>query len=158
MAIPLVHEIIQPMRRSPASGPRRHPCAANHAGYDASERSFQMPAPADHQLLFGLLALQNGLISQVQLVAAFQSWTLDRTRSLAEQLEARGDLDGDGRTAVEAMVAMYVKKHGGNTEKCLAAIPAGRSTRESLARLNDPELHATLGHVGAGHPSTQEGE
>jgi hypothetical protein len=42
-----------------------------------------MPAPAGRQLLFGLLALQNGLINQVQLVAAFQAWTLDKARSLA---------------------------------------------------------------------------
>ena len=35
--------------------------------------SLRMPAAADRQLLFGLLALQNGLISQVQLVAAFQA-------------------------------------------------------------------------------------
>jgi hypothetical protein len=34
----------------------------------------------DRNLLFGLLALQNGLINQVQLVAAFQAWTLDRAR------------------------------------------------------------------------------
>ncbi len=30
---------------------------------------------AAHDLLFGMLALQNGLIDQIQLVAAFQSWT-----------------------------------------------------------------------------------
>ena len=35
---------------------------------------------ADRNLLFGLLALQNGLIDQVQLVAAFQAWTLDKAR------------------------------------------------------------------------------
>jgi serine/threonine-protein kinase len=117
-----------------------------------------MPATADRHLLFGLLALQNGLISQVQLVAAFQAWTLDKARSLAEQLEARGDLDADGRAAVEAMVALHIKKHGGNTENSLASIPAGRSTRESLARLGDPEIDATLGHVDSGHRSTQEGD
>ncbi len=43
-------------------------------------------------LLFGMLALQNGVINQGQLVAAFQAWTLDKARSLAEHLEARGDL------------------------------------------------------------------
>ena len=36
---------------------------------------------ADRDLLFGLLALQNGLIDQGQLVAAFQAWTLDKARS-----------------------------------------------------------------------------
>ena len=47
----------------------------------------------DRNLLFGLLALQNGLIDQVKLVAAFQAWTLDKGRSIAEHLVDRGDLD-----------------------------------------------------------------
>jgi hypothetical protein len=39
-----------------------------------------MAAPAaDRNLFFGLLALQNGLINQGQLVAAFQAWTLDKS-------------------------------------------------------------------------------
>ena len=57
-----------------------------------------MPAvAADRDLLFGLLALQNGLIDQVQLVAAFQAWTLEKSQSLASHLEARGDLTGTRR-------------------------------------------------------------
>ena len=42
---------------------------------------------AHHDLLFGLLALQNGLIDQGQLVAAFQAWTRDKVRPLAEHLD-----------------------------------------------------------------------
>src|SRR5215831_3105467 len=86
-------------------------------------------------LLFGLLALQNGLIDQSRLVAAFQAWTFDKVRPLADHLVARGDLDGEQRAGVEAMVALHLKKHGGDAEKSLAAIPAGRSARESLAAL-----------------------
>ena len=52
---------------------------------------------ADRDLLFGLLALQNGLIDQVQLVAAFQAWTRDKARPLADHLVARGDLDAEQR-------------------------------------------------------------
>src|SRR5262249_45568703 len=37
-------------------------------------------------------------------------------------------------------------------------IPAGRSTRESLAKLGDPDIGATLGHVGSGHGSTEDGD
>jgi serine/threonine-protein kinase len=132
------------------------PWAVGHAGNDAVARSFAMPAAADRHLLFGLLALQNGLISQVQLVAAFQAWALDKARGLAEQLEARGDLDRDGRAAVEALLALHLKKHGGITEKSLASFLAGRSTRESLARLGDAEINATLGHVGSGPAATRE--
>ena len=108
---------------------------------------------ADRNLLFGLLALQNGLIDQAQLVAAFQAWTLEKDRPLAEHLVARGDLDADDRGVVEALVARHLKKHGGSTAKSLAALPAGRSTQRSLAGLDDPELAASLAGlpgVGAG--------
>jgi serine/threonine-protein kinase len=103
---------------------------------------------ANENLLFGLLALQNGLINQVQLVAAFQAWTLDRARGLAGHLVARGDLDAEQRAGVEAMVALHLKKHGGDTEKSLAAIPAGRATRESLGQIGDAVIHATLARLG----------
>jgi hypothetical protein len=33
---------------------------------------------ADRHLLFGLIALQHGIINQGQLLAAFQEWTLER--------------------------------------------------------------------------------
>ena len=51
-------------------------------------------------LLFGLLALQNGLIDQGALFAAFAGWTRDKARSLADHLVVRGGLDADGRAAV----------------------------------------------------------
>jgi serine/threonine-protein kinase len=105
---------------------------------------------ADRNLLFGLLALQNGLINQRQLVAAFQAWTLDRACALADHLIGCGDLDADQRAGVEAMVSLHLKKHGGSAEKSLAAIPAGRSTRESLAALADPVIDQTLTQLASG--------
>jgi tRNA A-37 threonylcarbamoyl transferase component Bud32 len=116
-----------------------------------------MPTPdADRNLLFGLLALQNGLIDQSKLVAAFQAWTLDKDRPLADHLVARGDLEPNQRAVVEAMVGLHLKKHGGSTEQSLAAIPTGRSTRESLARLADPEMKASLARLGPGLPRLHE--
>jgi serine/threonine protein kinase len=105
---------------------------------------------ADHHHLFGLLALQNGLIDQVQLVAAFQAWTRDKARPLADHLVARGDLDPDQRAGVEAMVGWHLKKHGGDAARSLAAIPAGRFTRESLAALGDPAIEHSLTQVASG--------
>jgi len=105
---------------------------------------------AERNLLFGLLALQNGLIDQSKLVAAFQAWTLDKGRMLSDCLVARGDLDADDRAVVEALVERHIKKHGGDVERSLAAIPAGRSARENLARLGDPQIGATLAHIGSG--------
>jgi hypothetical protein len=107
-------------------------------------------------LLFGLLALQNGLIDQAQLLAAFHAWTRDKARPMADHLVARGDLDKDDRVAVEALVTQHLKRHGGDPEWSLAAINTGRSTRESLARVGDADIEASLGHLGPA--STQAGE
>ena len=105
-----------------------------------------MSVAVDKNLLFGLLALQNGLIDQVQLVAAFQAWTLDKARALADHLISLGHLNDAERAAVEAMADLHVAKHG-DLERSLAAISAGRSTYESLARLGDPDIEATLAQI-----------
>jgi serine/threonine protein kinase len=102
---------------------------------------------ADRHLLFGSLALQTGLIQQAQLVAAFHAWTCDKSRSLADHLIALGHIDAARRAAVEALADVHVVAQNGDVEKSLAAIPAGRSTRESLARLADADIAASLGRV-----------
>ena len=117
-----------------------------------------MTADAGRHLLFGLLALQNGIIGQVQLVAAFQAWTLDKSRSLADHLESRGDLDADDRGAVEALLARHLKRNGGDVEKSLAAVPSAKSTRANLAGLGDPDVEASLCHLGPSHVSTENAD
>src|SRR5262249_14719712 len=125
-----------------------------HIRSTAADRRHVMAA-ADRHLLFGLLALQVGLIDQGQLVAAFQAWTRDRARTLAEHLAARGDLDDEQRSLLEGLVAQHLKKHGGDVEESLAAVPVGRSIRDGLADLGDPDIGATLGHLGVAHPPTR---
>jgi eukaryotic-like serine/threonine-protein kinase len=114
-----------------------------------------MAADTDRHLLFGLIALQVGLIDQAQLVAAFQAWARDKTRSLADHLSDRGSLGADGRAAVEAMAAVHVKQHGGDAEQSLAAIPAGRATREELAALGDPDVTVTIAKFASGSTERQ---
>ncbi len=106
-------------------------------------------AAADRHLLFGLIALQVGLIDQAQLVAAFQAWARDKGRPLSEHLTERGGLDADDRLAVEAMVARHLSKRGDDVEKSLASIPAFRSTCEGLASIGEPAIEASLTHVGS---------
>ena len=113
---------------------------------------------ADRHLLFGLLALQTGLIQQAQLVAAFHAWTCDKSRSLAEHLIALGHLDTARRAPIEALAALHIDAQGGDVEKSLAAVPAGRSTRESLARLADVDIAASIGHLGAASTHADDAE
>ena len=113
---------------------------------------------ADRHLLLGLLALQNGLIHQSQLVAAFQAWTLEKSRPLADHLVALGHLSPAQRSVVEAMAALHLEAHGGEVEKSLAAVPAGKSTLESLAAVHDPEIERTLSRVGSARPPAEDGD
>jgi hypothetical protein len=113
-----------------------------------------MTAAADRNLLFGLLALQNCLIDQRQLIIAFQAWTRDKARSLAEHLAARGDLDADQRTGVETMVALHLKKHGGDVERSLAVI-GDPAIEQTLTRLTAAAFTGRL--VGAGVAVSMDG-
>jgi eukaryotic-like serine/threonine-protein kinase len=60
-----------------------------------------MIAAADRHLLYGLLALQTGIIDQGQLMVAFQAWTRDKSGSLADQVVARGDREADACAGLE---------------------------------------------------------
>src|SRR4051812_3521847 len=101
-------------------------------------------AGGERDLLFGLLALQVGLIDQAQLVAAFHAWTRDKARPLADHFRALGYLDDEQRGLVEALAAQHLKKHGGDAEKSLAAVGVEPSIRRSLAAAADPEINSTL--------------
>jgi serine/threonine protein kinase len=108
-----------------------------------------MDALADRNLLFGLLALQNGMIDQAALFVAFSTWTRDKVRSLADILLDQGAISADDRAMLAEMVAWHLKRHGGDPEKSLAAIAFGSSTRERLAALGDPDLARSLPLVGS---------
>jgi eukaryotic-like serine/threonine-protein kinase len=109
---------------------------------------------ADHHHLFGLLALQVGLIDQAQLVAAFHAWTRDKARPLADHLVALGYLTPEQRPVLSALAALHVEADGGDVEESLAAVRADRSIRDGLVDLGDPDIGATLGRVGSAHPPT----
>ena len=128
-------------------GPNRH---------DREVTNVLRSSDPSRDLLFGMLTLQFGLIDQGQLVAAFQALARAADRPLAEHLAVRGDLDAEQRAGVEAMVELHLKKHASDAGRSLAAIPAGRFTRETIARAAGAEFEATL--VGLGLASTQAGD
>src|SRR5262245_4283259 len=111
-----------------------------------------MPRPLDpsRDLLFGLLALQTGLINQAQLVAAFHGWTQARDRPMAEILAEQGALSAPCGTLVVGLVIGHLRRHGDDPDRSLAAISVGRSTRECLTQIGNPQLDASLARAGAG--------
>ncbi len=91
-------------------------------------------------LLFGLLAPQNGMLDQAQLVAAFGTWTLAKDRPMAEILFEQAVLEGSLSALLDSPVSAHLTLHGDDAEKSLAALDADRSTRERLSRPGDAEL------------------
>ncbi len=119
-----------------------------------------MPPSADtpRDLLFGLLALQNGLVNQPQLVAAFAAWTASPGRAMADLLVEQGAMTAPRRAVIEALLAEHLAAHGGDAERSLAAIPVGPTTRQSLAGLGDAALRRRVEDLLAAPTSTFGGD
>ena len=71
---------------------------------------------SDSSLLFGILALQNGLIEQPDLIAAFQCWFKERSRPMAQVLVERGALTESDRTMLDGLVRRHAEKQGSAVE------------------------------------------
>ena len=104
-------------------------------------------AAADCSLLFGILALQNGLIDQADLIAAFQAWSKDRSRPLSQVLLDRGALNESDRALLDGLVRRHLQKHGDSPERSLADVPVAAAVREGLRQLADPDLDASLARL-----------
>ncbi len=59
--------------------------------------------------------------------------------------------------AIDTLAVLHVEAHGGDLERSLAAIPAGISTRATLADLGNPDVDATLDRLNSGGDSTEPG-
>jgi serine/threonine protein kinase/tetratricopeptide (TPR) repeat protein len=98
----------------------------------------------DRNLLIGLLALQNNLITREQLVSAFSLWALDKSRVLADLLQEQQALKPDARSLLEALVQMHVAQHDGDPQQSLRALSSLGDARQELLSVASPELQASL--------------
>jgi serine/threonine protein kinase len=106
-----------------------------------------MSPSADRNLLFGILALQMDFITKGQLIAGMQAWVLAKEQPLAEHLAATGALRPEHRLLLEPLVEAHIRQHGNDPQQSLAAISSVGSLPDELAKLQDGQLAASLGHV-----------
>ena len=55
--------------------------------------------------VLGIIALQNDFITREALVAGFDAWVHDKSRTLAEILQSQGALSADDREVLDRLVA-----------------------------------------------------
>ncbi len=96
-------------------------------------------------LLFGLLALQTGLIDAPKLVAAFHAWGRDKGHSLADHLVYQGGLDPADRPLLEGLAEAHLRRHGGDSARSLAALADAPGVAEEVVKAAGPEIESTLG-------------
>jgi eukaryotic-like serine/threonine-protein kinase len=119
----------------------------------ATVESLVMSSRVDtsRDLLFGMLALQEGLVDSAQLIAAFRTWSQVKNRTLPEVLVQNGDIDKGDRRILDALVS----SHWVNDFRKRRTIAAthDRAEEKVSPALDDPARYPTLPHV----PSPRSG-
>ena len=106
---------------------------------------------ADHNLLFGILALQMDFVSRGALIAAMNAWVLDKGKPLGQLLREMGHLDEEEHALLQALVHKHLQKHHDDPEQSLAALSSIGPLRNELRQIADPDLQASLAHVSVAH-------
>lgn len=98
----------------------------------------------DANLLFGVLALQMGFITQDSLITAIQAWIGAKRKPLGEILVVQGDLSPENRTLLEALVLRHQAAHNHDLETSLAAATASFTVPRDLWSIDDDDLRSSL--------------
>ena len=80
---------------------------------------------ADRKLLFGVLALQGGLIDHQQFIQACTLWTTRQATPLADILLEQGWLTETDKAHVDYLLQRKLARHRGDAHASLAAVANG---------------------------------
>ena len=99
----------------------------------------------DRNLLYGVLALQAGLIDPTQFVEACTLWSARKSQSLADLLIEQGWLLPTDKVHLDYLLERKLNKHGGEAKASLGDL--GDDIKRSLAALGDAEIQQSLANL-----------
>lgn len=99
---------------------------------------------ATEQLLFGMMALQNGFVTKENLLSVFSIWILDKSILIQDLLVDRNFLSEPMRDVLTALVSEHLRQYGNDPERSLAAMGDRADLVTELEQMPDPDLFATL--------------
>ena len=105
----------------------------------------------DRNLLFGVLALQAGLLDSARFADACSGWAARKDASLADLLAERGWLSAADRAVIDHLVKRRLEQAGGDVHASLAAA-AGPAERRILAGIDDDAVRASIAPEGGDDP------
>lgn len=97
----------------------------------------------DRNLLFGVLALQLGLIDSDQFIAACRAWTVRKNVPLSQILIEQGWLRPAGRADVDRLLGRKLMRFDGQVPSSLESV-ANDEVRRALSLFNDSEIQSSL--------------
>ncbi|MBI3407516.1 MAG: protein kinase [Planctomycetes bacterium] len=104
-------------------------------------------AASDHNLLFGLMALQMDFINRDELIASMKDWALEKNVPLGQILVRQRVLTEVRRGMIDALVADHVESNGGDTKKSLESLPVNNRVRADVANASDPVVQESIAHA-----------
>ena len=99
----------------------------------------------DLNLLFTVLALQSGLITDDQFVEVCTLWTTRKGIAMSDLLLERGWIVAGDVSHIHYLLDRRLEKSGGDARQSIASIDA--SLKRQLASIHDAELQQSLGYV-----------
>jgi hypothetical protein len=103
------------------------------------------PVLGDRNLLHGVLAVQLNFVDAEQLTAAMGNpgGNVENPRPLLDILLEQQALDRESCELIEGLVKKHLQRHGGDSQRSLAALPATHRVREALSRAHGSASEAT---------------
>ena len=99
----------------------------------------------ERNLLFGVVAFQNGAVDADRLAETCADWVSEPTEPLADLMVHRGLMTDEQRTEVEKAVSQELASHGGDPQATLVATMDGRS----LAAIGEITFAGGVGMIDA---------
>ena len=97
----------------------------------------------DRNLLLGILALQNDLVTRDHLIEAMNAWAVAKDRPLGQILVEQGALDREHRKLLEQLLDVHVQRHG-SVQESLAGCELTSSVRFALECVPDAAVQTSI--------------
>ena len=101
-------------------------------------------ANLEHNLLFGLLAVQIDLLSPHRFNDAYTEWKSRKDTTLGSLLVQQGQLKSEERREIERLLERKLARHGGDLHSCLKSL-AQSPLQSALPALADDDSRRALG-------------
>jgi tetratricopeptide (TPR) repeat protein/tRNA A-37 threonylcarbamoyl transferase component Bud32 len=108
---------------------------------------------ADRNILFGINALQNDFITRDALIAAMNTWSLEKHLPLGDVLVRRNALKPETRALLDQLLDHQLACHGGDVQASLAAMSSIGSLANDLRRsIADVDVLASVASIASHDP------